>query len=1186
MATITASRIETVGASTAFVDLPFVQGFIDGMAVDMLLDSGASVSLIRRNFIKQATIQPVNVPVCLKNATGAAMRVLGTITTEVSMCESCTEHTFYVVAELIYPIIIGVDFFRKHQVSMQFTGTKAHVQFPKSVKDVPQATFSKSSEIHLPRPSIETMKIKTTAAIFSDERKARHHGLPIMTLDATLVNDERIEEEISIPTRLRGNVELPDELPTAYQSLFQEFSELFIDRPGKTSIASHKIRTIDDLPVRVPPRRIPAAYRGEVEKQLQAMLAEGIITPSDSAFTAPCVFAMKKNGEVRICVDYRELNKRTVKDAYPLPLPDEIQERLQGDAIFSTLDLRSGYWQIPVAEKDQHKTAFCPGHEYGLFEFKRMPFGLTGAPATFQRAMNTIFRGLPFVSVYLDDILVHSKDQRSHLENLREVFHRLSKSGLTIRGAKCAIGKSQVTYLGHVYSAGGTKPDPNKISAIASWPIPKDAKELQRFLGLANYYRRFVAGYARIAEPLHQMTHKEAPFLWNEMAGKAFTLLKERLCADPILHHPRNDKTFVVATDASDKAIGAVLEQEGRAIVFASRLLRGAEERYSVVEKECLALVFALKQFRHFVLGRKFEVLTDHKPLQWLQSHTDNPRICRWALSVQEFDFKITHISGKSNQVADALSRKVCTTQRNFHISREDVKNSQKNDPTIKRIFQAKQAHGAPNRELNGFEATALKRIWGQIRICDGILVREQHDETLGSTKNVPIIGKQLRKEILGQFHDSTVGGHFGIDKTFERCQNECYWPRMYSYVRKYCNSCTKCQEIKLHSARPPLQPITVGKPWSLVGVDVLEVPTSRQGNKYLIVYQDYFSKWPEVYATKDQSASTVVKTLMDLVSRFGPPEQLHSDQGTNFESRILSDTLQFFGIRKSRTTTYHPQGNGLVERMNRSLLTLFRSFVEGSHNWEDTLGPVLYAYRTATHTSTGFSPYEIMFARNPPAMIENNSAEWGYDTEDWVKITCKKYLEIQKRVHENIKQAQSNQKRQHDKHTRDELLRVGDEVWLLQIRRLDKLSPRWQRNWFVIKILTDQTLVIRNKEGEEKVVNKEKVRKLVLRDRVEDTTVDHQRMLEEDSDTETQEENEDLELEEDADTRVQVESEDLETQGERGEPLPIQDTTEGNTNDVPPQDSTIAPTNVDTEVQRRSHRERRPPRRFIDERF
>ena len=313
---------------------------------------------------------------------------------------------------------------------------------------------------------------------------------------------------------------------------------------------------------------------------------------------APAVYVRKKSGEIRLCVDYRALNKKTMRDAYPLPLPDEVQDRLGRATVFSTLDLRCGYWQVPVAPEDQAKTAFCPGPGMGLYDFCCMPFGLCGAPGSFQRLMDKIFHSLSFVVIYLDDILIYSEDVTQHSDHLRQVFGRLQSAGLTLRGSKFHLGMSSVSYLGHIFSAAGMAADPKKTQVIKEWPIPKDAKDLRQFLGLASYYRRYIRNFANIAAPLHQMTQKSTRFSWNQECKQAFSTLKQCLVQSPVLTFPdfsSTAKPFVLQTDASSFGIGAVLEQTGKVVAYASRILTKAEKSYGVIQQECLAIVYALK---------------------------------------------------------------------------------------------------------------------------------------------------------------------------------------------------------------------------------------------------------------------------------------------------------------------------------------------------------------------------------------------------------------------------------------------------------------------------------------------------------------------------------------------------------------------------------------------------------------
>ena len=395
----------------------------------------------------------------------------------------------------------------------------------------------------------------------------------------------------------------------------------------------------------------------------------------------------KKSGGIHICIDYRELNKRTECDSYPLPLIDEVQDSLAGSTIFSKLDLQSGYWQMPVNPKDKEKTAFCPGPGMGLYEFTRMPFGLTNAPSSFQRMIDKLFPSVPFVHGYIDDILISSKTVDEHVSHLQEVLQQLQQAGLTLRGHKCHIGLSQVTYLGHVFSAQGTSPDPEKIKTIKHYPVPTNADETRRFLGLASYYRRYIFKFSEIAAPLNQLTHKNTPFRWSSECGQSFKWLKEKLITSQILAYPqldRNSSPFVLHTDASGQGIGAVLKQQGHVIGYASRSLSQSEQNYSVIQKECLAIVYATKQFRHYLLGRTFQLFTDHAPLQWLSAQKAEGMLCRWALMLQEFDFKISYKPGVKNTNADTLSRipyqQCATTMFTSSDYRNLIQNAQQTD--------------------------------------------------------------------------------------------------------------------------------------------------------------------------------------------------------------------------------------------------------------------------------------------------------------------------------------------------------------------------------------------------------------------------------------------------------------------------------------------------------------------------
>ena len=449
------------------------------------------------------------------------------------------------------------------------------------------------------------------------------------------------------------------ELLIKYQDSFAKSKTEY----GKCSVLKHKTDTAEAAPVRQPLRRTPQAFEGEEEKYIQEQLKAGVIQPSSSAWSSPIVMVRKKTGDVRVCIDYRKLNERTIKDAYPLPRIDMCLDCLASAKIFSTIDLQSAYMQLEVAEEDRHKTAFIT--KYGLFEYLVMPFGLCNAPSTFQRCIELVLRGLQWniLLVYLDDIIVMATNFDEHLERLEEVFKRLLGAGLKMKPSKCELFKTEVLFLGHTVSQEGIKPNPKTIEAVLSWKIPENVKEVQSYLGLCSYYRQYIENFSHVAAPLTKLTKKNVKFVWDESCQTAYELLKEKLCSAPILAFPRPGLKYILDTDASDIGIGGVLSQvqdgRERVIAYASKKLNSSQQRYSVTRRELLAVITFMNQFRHFLLGQEFLLRTDHSSIRWIFEFKD-PRgqVARWLEVLAQYHFTIEHRPGAKHQNADSLSRK------------------------------------------------------------------------------------------------------------------------------------------------------------------------------------------------------------------------------------------------------------------------------------------------------------------------------------------------------------------------------------------------------------------------------------------------------------------------------------------------------------------------------------------------
>ncbi|KAL5491894.1 hypothetical protein EMCRGX_G017263 [Ephydatia muelleri] len=721
---------------------------------------------------------------------------------------------------------------------------------------------------------------------------------------------------------------------------------------------------------------------------------KGIIEESSSPWMAPAVYVKKKTGEIRLCVDYRALNKQTTKDAYPLPLPDEVQDRLCGCTIFSTLDLRSGYWQVPIAPSDVEKTAFCPGPGLGLFHFKRMPFGLTGAPGSFQRLMDKVLRGLNFVTTYLDDVLVHSKTKDEHIKHLNAVFSRLKNAGLTLRGSKCHIGHDKVYYLGHVFSEQGMRPDEGKVRVVKEWPTPNNPSEVRQFLGLASYYRRCF-------------------FSLDVRMRPCFNLLKEKLTQAPILVYPQfgSEATpFILETDASDVGIAAVLQQDGHVIAYASRALSKSEKNYSVIQKECLAIVYGTKQFRHYLLGRSFTVLTDHAPLQWLSAQKMEGLLCRWALALQEYDFVVQYRKGSQNSNADALSRlPSCTVSATTAVvgvweDRAALRLAQEQDSVLRKVIKALKTSRSKPTSWSEQPLRRYAQLWQQLGVTavDGIACRRYSPGPCDDVIEVPLIPETLRKQALQSCHDVPSAGHQGAEKTFARLRQEVFWVNMARDVEEYCRNCVVCQRTKLlMPVRAPMQNVPIGRTWQMIAVDVLEVPLSSNSNRYLLVVQDYFTKWAEAIPMVDQTAATITNALVKLCSVFGLPEVIHSDQGRAFEKQPFIPQLEF--------------------RLSCSCLDDHQRF-------------------------------HLLLIRQLHSTLEHISISYGSSFPS-CKILC---------MHEKLKNEAFHQQEAYDKtyKARGRKFKIGEAVWL-SIPTAGKLQSRCEGMWIVKAIKSEVNLEI-----------------------------------------------------------------------------------------------------------------------------
>jgi hypothetical protein len=636
---------------------------------------------------------------------------------------------------------------------------------------------------------------------------------------------------------------------------------------------------------------------------VEEMLEAGIIRPSQSSYSAPVVMVFKKDSSWRMCLDYRELNKITIKDKFPIPVIDELLDELHGAIYFTKLDLRSGYHQIRMKEEDIPKTTFRT-HE-GHYEFLVMPFGLTNAPSTFQGLMNSIFNPFlqKFVLVFFDDILIYIKSWEDHVQHVDKVLQLLKEQQLYAKPSKCFFGVKEVEYLGHIVSHEGVKVDPNKIKAMMDWPIPKTLKNLRGFLGLTGYYRKFVWNYGRIAAPLMTLTKKDA-FSWTPEATKSFEQLKEVMCKAPVLTTPDFTKTFIVECDASGNGIGVVLMQEGRPLAFESRPLKGRDLHKPIYEKEMMEILHALKKWCPYLIGRHFKVKTDHDSLKYfLEQRLSLEEQQKWVTKILGYDFEIVYKKGKQNVVADALSRKdedveaflcaISIIQPNWIIeARDEWKNEEKVWTLIQRLQQDSSASDTFTWKNDS--------LW--------------YKDRLYLCKN-----SQLKQKVLLELHTSPVGGHSGFLKTYHRVKKDFFWDGLKTNVQRFVAECVVCQQNKVETIKTPglLQPLSIpSQRWEEVSMDFITGLPKSEGKSVIMVIVDRMTKYAHFCALSHPfKASTVATAFMETVQKLhGSPKIIVSDRDPIFTGHFWTELFSCLGTQLAHSSSYHPQYDGQTE--------------------------------------------------------------------------------------------------------------------------------------------------------------------------------------------------------------------------------------------------------------------------------
>ena len=926
-----------------------------------LVDSGAALNFVRRSLVERGSflLKPCG-SFSVHLADNSDSKITEEMNVAIDSDGVTCETQLYVMDSMTYPVILGIPWLSSVNPRIDWKHRTIGIQ-PLEFSTVPESFC------------------------------------PVALSNVELVDDMEAEDEI-----VENEV---SQIPTEYKEFIDVFAEPNIeilpeDRPYECEIPLSADAT--NLPFRAIYNLSPKENEA-LEIFINENLAKGFIRPSKSPIGAPIFFVSKKGGELRPCIDFRDLNEVTIKDRHPLPLINDLLDRVAGAKVFSKLDLKGAYNLMRMKKGEEWKTAFrC---RLGHYEYTVMPFGLCNAPSLFQRMMSSIFKDMVdiFVIIYLDDILVFSRNLLEHRQHVRQVLRRLRDNKLFAKLSKCLFEVDRVEFLGFDISSTGISPVVDKLAVIRDWPVPTSAKEVLSFLGLINFYRRFIQDFAVISKPLTDLKKKDVDFDWSQACQSSFATLKDKLLTAPILHHVDWSKPFVLECDASDFAVGAVLSQPSQfenaevfPVGYFSRKLRDAETRYHAYDKEMLAIVEALKFWRHYLVGSRFPVTiySDHRNLEFFRSRQVlNARQARWSLLLNEYDFRLSYRPGRCNVVADALSRRP-----DFGAASEE-----------RRVAEIL----LPANRWNGLQNIAMDKL-----------------------------------NILKSRHDSPAAGHFGIRKTLDLIKRDFKWKGMKMDVIEYVKACQICQQAKSSRHLPYglLSPLPIpSRPWSSLSMDfITKLPESR-GYDSILVVVCRFSKMCHCLPIKESiTAEDLAKLFLKEIFRIhGLPDDIVTDRGSIFVSKFWNELLKTLRIRGNKSTAYHPQSDGQTERENQTLETILRCFVNYQQDdWVDYLHFAEFAINNAVNVSTGYSPFFINYGLNVRAdylkkmdtqcvAVEKMLKELGFIHKQTVKA-LEKSQEAAIRFSNRIRKSHE--------------FKVGDKVWLVRkniktTRPCDKLD-------------------------------------------------------------------------------------------------------------------------------------------------
>lgn len=1156
-----------------------------------LIDTGASISVISNACLRKNEIVDVSNKININGISGST-RTLGTSNVTFRIGNGLLNHKFHVVKNFDLKLhgILGTDFFIEYSAVIDYE--KFSFSFVQNENIIKVNLMSKHNNYITVPPRCEVLQYcscdeEDECVVLPEELcegvfvgstivKPQNKTILVRILN---INEKEVKlrnfkprtdkfynydtcKYLNNPISVDRVDKLLDilnfkslnrEEKTSIEKICAKFADVFqldTDPLTVSNICKQKIRLQDDSPVYIKPYRLPYSQKEEINKQISKMLDDGIIEPAISEWSSPLLIVPKKSlaGEKkwRVVLDYRQLNNRIKTDKFPLPCIDEILNALSGAVYFTHLDLYQGYYQIELDSKSRPYTAFST--DRGQFQMTRLPMGLKISPNSFARAMTLAMSGLNYSNcfIYLDDLIIFGNNLVNHNQNLVKVLQRLRQVNLKLNPTKCDFLKKEILYLGHTISSNGISPDPQKIDVMMNYPVPTNGNETKRFVAFANYYRKFIKNFAELAGPLNFLSKKGVTFNWTHECQKAFESLKQALMKPPVLQYPdfsENNK-FILRTDASGYALGAVLlNSNDKPVAYASRSLNKAEINYCTIEKELLSIVWAVKKFRPYLFGRKFEIHTDHRPLIYLFGMSNpSSRLTKFRLVLEEYDFSVHYVRGKDNVVADALSR--------IKIDVDELINLKKTSESIAVITRAQAKNNKNDRDIvlnntnsnridhpgvvellkfppesvelclkSKLEADilvqqdsthrfdilhnliydkdlkiiyvsidylpgyALGAILGNLEILSDkysipelVIIKNKNNEKLvnmltGAPNEVKnsrlkiciikdiqrITQKEVQQLVLNDFHMLPTGGHAGINRMFNNIKKYYYWPKLRADVENFVRRCDNCQKCKYSNLRKQPMSITTTatSAFQKIFLDLVgPLELDENGNRYILTLQCELSKYVEGYSLPNKEANTVAKSFVEnFILRYGIPEQIVTDQGTEFINSIFKEICSLLKIKQLCSTAYHHQTLGALENSHKGLGAYLRIYAaDNRNNWSSWVPYWCFMYNTTVHTETHYTPFELVFGKTcvlPSNLI--NRIEPIYNFEDYPKELKYRLQTACYDARNNLLASKHKRKELYDRNSKVIKFLVGDKV-LLRNTSLSKSDPIFKGPYVVVE--------------------------------------------------------------------------------------------------------------------------------------